>query len=338
MRRLDAVITSDHPTRRARAVAVTAGGLCAVAVAVLDYVTGNDLSLSVFYLIPVVAVTVVVSPMAGVLLSGLTAIAWTWADAFIVDSNPSVLLQAWNGLIRFCTLCFVVALLSALGRAVRQAQTSERQSKEFLAYAAHQLRTPIAGVRASAEALVLTDSASRREQLAANLTREADRLGRLVRSLLRLTRLDQGDPLEPVHCDIDLLIRTEIERVRILAPHLDVQFHTRLAAIEEFLLDPAAVAEIMTNLLDNARRHAAERLDVTLDPAPADVRISVSDDGPGLPSGAEEHAFERFVSLDGHGGSGLGLSIARSLARAQGGELLYSERGFVLTLPAARSG
>ena len=245
MRVLDAVVLRNWPGRRARAVAVTAGGACTIAIALMDYVTGIELSLSVFYLIPVVAVTAVVSPMAGILLSGATAFAWTLADAFIVDSHPSVLLQAWNGLLRFCTLCFVVALLAALGRAVREAQTSERRSKEFLAYAAHQLRTPIAGVRASAEALVLTESANRREQLASNLTLEADRLGRLVRSLLRLTRLDQGDPLQPGPCDVDQLIRTEIERARLLSPHLQVQLHVVAAPIEDVILDPIAVAEMV---------------------------------------------------------------------------------------------
>ena len=81
-----------------------------------------------------------------------------------------------------------------------------------------------------------------------------------------------------------------------------------------------------------------ERVDVTLDASSAVLRIAVSDDGLGLPAGAEEHAFERFVSLDGHGGSGLGLTIARLLARAQGGDLLYGSRRFILTLPTVRSG
>jgi signal transduction histidine kinase len=61
--------------------------------------------------------------------------------------------------------------------------------------------------------------------------------------------------------------------------------------------------------------------------------ISVHDDGPGLPEGARSAVFERFVSLDGHGGSGLGLPIARGLAEAQGGTLDYEDGSFVMRLP-----
>ena len=336
-RRLDRLVVRTGAGRRSRILAVAAAGASIFAIALMDYVTGIDLSLSVFYLIPVVAATVVVSPLAGLCLSALAAVTWTFADALIVDAHPSVLLQAWNGLLRFCTLSFVVSLLAALRRAMESSQASERRSKEFLAYAAHQLRTPVAGVRASAEALVLTESPARREQLAANLTVEANRLGRLVRSLLRLTRLDQGDPIRPVTCDVERLIRAEIERVQLLAPHLDVRLQGPPAPVDDLLLDAAAVAEIVSNLLDNARRHATDRVDVTLEASSSQLRISVGDDGLGLPAGGEERAFDRFVSLDGHGGSGLGLSIARSLAEAHGGQLVYASRRFVLALPAVPS-
>ena len=337
MRRLDGLVVPTWAGRRSRMLAIAAAGASIVAIALMDYVTGIDLSLSVFYLVPVVAGTVVASPRAGFFLSALAAVTWTLADAFIVNAHTTLLLQGWNGLLRFCTLSFVVSLLAALRRAMQQSQESEQRSKEFLAYAAHQLRTPVAGVRASAEALVLTESPARREQLAANLTVEANRLGRLVRSLLRLTRLDQGDPIQPVVCDVHGLLRAEIERVRLLAPHLDVRLQAPPTPLTGLLLDPAAVAEIVSNLLDNARRHATDRVDVILHVSSSQLRLSVGDDGPGLPTGGEERAFDRFVSLDGHGGSGLGLSIARSLAQAHGGELVYAARRFVLTLPAVQS-
>jgi two-component system, OmpR family, sensor kinase len=66
------------------------------------------------------------------------------------------------------------------------------------------------------------------------------------------------------------------------------------------------------------------------------VALRIADDGPGLPADGADRVFERFVSLDGQGGSGLGLPIARTLARAQGGELSWRDGAFVLELPALR--
>jgi signal transduction histidine kinase len=334
-RRFDALVTATRASRATQALVMAVAAVAIVVIGLTDYVTGIAVSLSVFYFIPVTAVTVAVSPAAGFGLSAIAAVAWTLADTFKIDSTP--VLQVWNGLFRFCALSFVVALLAALRRALREAQASERRSKEFLANAAHQLRTPVAAVRASAEALGLTArtaTPAQRERLASNLTIEAERMGRLVRSLLRLTRLDQGDPLEPGRCDVEQLVQVELDRLRVLAPHLDLRFERQARATWTFILDTSAVADIVANLLDNARRHASGRVDVTLEASTSQLRILVGDDGPGLPAGGEERAFDRFVSLDGQGGSGLGLSIARSLAIAQGGGLAYRARRFVVALPA----
>jgi signal transduction histidine kinase len=96
----------------------------------------------------------------------------------------------------------------------------------------------------------------------------------------------------------------------------------------------ASLAPALANLLDNARRHAAGRIELTVGTDQASqLEIRLADDGPGLPLEMAERAFERFVSLDGKGGTGLGLAIARELARAHGGELSYQGGAFVLRLP-----
>ncbi len=98
-------------------------------------------------------------------------------------------------------------------------------------------------------------------------------------------------------------------------------------------LDPQGFREIVGNLLDNARRHAVSRIEVSVDKGGDAVLVRVCDDGRGLPPGAESRAFEPFVSLDGQGGSGLGLAVSEILAQAHGGTLTYEGGAFVLRLP-----
>lgn len=226
--------------------------------------------------------------------------------------------------------------LKALEAAVAEAQEAAAASRRFLADAAHQLRSPIAGAQASVEGLLRGADPPERERLFLNLVGETARAGRLVASLLRIAHLDEGQTLFPKPCDLVALATDEADRTWALAPRLDIALHADLAPDRQPELDPEAVREILANLLDNARRYAVERIDVSLASSDAGMEVRVADDGPGLPAGMEEQAFERFVSLDPQGGSGLGLAIARSLARAHGGELTWEESGFVLRLPLAR--
>jgi signal transduction histidine kinase len=218
-------------------------------------------------------------------------------------------------------------LESALAR-VRAAQDNDRQ---FLADAAHQLRTPIAGIRACAEALLRGSEGEQAGRLFASLVRESSRLTRLEADLRTLARLDDGEQLRPRTADVVGLCKDEISRVWSLAPQLDVVL--RAPALSwPAQVDDRAVRETLANLLDNARRHAHSRIDVVITPGRDWIELRVDDDGPGVADDAVEAVFGRFVSLDGLGGSGLGLPIARDLARACGGDLSY-DRGFVLTLP-----
>lgn len=224
-------------------------------------------------------------------------------------------------------------MLDALEAALRQAKASEEQTRRFLAEAAHQLRTPIAGIQASVESLAYARTGADRDRLLANVGQEASRAGRRVAALLRMARLERGDPPARRPCDAATLCREEAERAAVLAPNLEVTAHVtdRSGTIE---VDPDAIREALANLLDNGRRHAATRIDVTFARNGDIAEVSVVDDGPGLPERVAERAFDPFVVLDGHGGSGLGLAIARGIARAHGGDLTYEEGRFVLRLPA----
>jgi PAS domain S-box-containing protein len=226
--------------------------------------------------------------------------------------------------------------LEQLQVAVQEARLSEESARRFLADAAHQLRTPLAGARACAELLLLGAAATDRDKLLATMVRETSRAGRLITALLRIARLDQGEPLPAGEVDLLALCRDEVERLSVLAPHLQVRLEPSAAPEGPLPLDAGSCQEIVGNLGDNAVRHAATAVVVTVGVSDGQVRVRVSDDGPGVPVDARDRVFERFVSLDGKGGSGLGLPIARGLARAMGGDLRYDD-GFLLTLPLTGS-
>lgn len=226
------------------------------------------------------------------------------------------------------------AMLDELEAAVRSATESDARSQRFLADAAHQLRTPIAGIRASVESLVREEDEEVRDRLLGNLVRETGRSARLLANLLTVARLDSEDARPRGPLEVGELCRAEADRTRDLAPHVTV----RCEVPDDPVVvsgDAEALREAVANLLDNARRHARGEIELRLEPDGDEVRIWIGDDGPGLPPDRADEAFERFASLDGRGGSGLGLPIARGVARAHGGDVRHvAGRGFVVVLPA----
>lgn len=219
----------------------------------------------------------------------------------------------------------------ALGVATEERERGER----FLADAAHQLRTPITGVQASAETLLRGVPPEAVETLLHSIGRESARAGRIVSNLLMLARLDRDVPIVRAPTDVAALCDEEAERARAKLTNVHIELGTTGACHEPLALDRDAVREILANLLDNARRHARSVIRVSVARFDGTVDVRVLDDGPGLDPTTAGTVFERFVALDGMGGGGLGLAIARGLARAHEGDLTYEGGAFVLSLPVA---
>jgi two-component system OmpR family sensor kinase len=216
-------------------------------------------------------------------------------------------------------------------------EASELRMRAFLADASHDLRTPIAGVIATADALLRDDpDRAERERRLVAMVREARRAGRLVDDLLLMTRLDGTDPAaalrrQPV--DLAALAEEVAATQRLLGA--DVRALTEPARVEG---DPEQLTRVLTNLADNGRR-AGRRVLITVRPAGGHAVAEVTDDGPGVPRADRDRVFERFVRLEaGPGRNGLGLPIARAVARAHGGDLTCEDAPagarFVLRMPA----
>ncbi|WP_370464447.1 ATP-binding protein [Mycolicibacterium sp. 018/SC-01/001] len=245
----------------------------------------------------------------------------------------------------------VDALQYSEHRAYQSAQAAaaaEAATRRFLADAAHELRTPIAGIHAAADQLMSAaiqhddpESARQRHRAELVLT-EARRAGRLVGDMLDLSRIDAGSPLDLQTCDLVALADAERDRSAVLAPGLQIR-RTGDQTLP-VVADPMRIAQILANVVDNARRHtpAGGVIDIDVRRMGDRAVLTVTDTGPGVPDDQRERIFERLVRLDDardrdRGGAGLGLPIARALARAHGGDLVNVAHRpgarFVLTLP-----
>ncbi len=224
------------------------------------------------------------------------------------------------------------------------AREAEVRLRAFLSDAAHELRTPVAGIRAAADTLVRADlDGPEREMLAAHVAREASRASRLVDDLLLMARVDRGLELAPTRVDLRRLVAAETARAQLVHPALRLEESVPDAAVPAHV-DVDRFAKVLSNLVENAARATAGRGRVLLElrDAGAEAVISVQDDGPGVPATERHRIFERLVRLDAAraaGGAGLGLPIARGIARAHGGDVRCEPSTvgarFTVTVPTA---
>ncbi|GLW24978.1 hypothetical protein Mame01_50200 [Microbispora amethystogenes] len=202
----------------------------------------------------------------------------------------------------------------------------DRQRRDLVANVSHELRTPIAGLQAVLENVVDGVSPPDLDTLGTALA-QTQRLGRLVAQLLDLSRLDSGARLiEPEDLDLASLCRQAVSEASIARD--DVTVESAVPPGTVLAADPALLAQVLANLLDNAVRHSPPggRVRVETRAAGPVLEISVIDDGPGIPPGERTRVFERFSRLDAGraadaGGAGLGLAIAKEIAELHGGTI-----------------
>lgn len=227
--------------------------------------------------------------------------------------------------------------------AARAARLAEEDMRRFLADAAHELRTPVAGISALVQSLQ-RDAEHRPDRVARwseLLVGESSRASRLVGDMLDSVRAENTSDLDATDIDLVEITRRTAERAALLMP--DIRFDVDAAQPVPVRVDVGRIEQILSNVLDNAGRFTPSggtiRVAVGRD---THAFITVDDEGPGVAEADRERIFERLVRLNSardraSGGVGLGLSIARTLARAHGGELVCltgpSGARFRLTLP-----
>jgi len=280
----------------------------------------------------------------------------TWRVALYQPEGASprgdVRRQAMLFMAAFCLLLVVIALgLGATYRVVRRESEMARLKSDFVANVSHDLKTPLSLIRMFGETLELgrvPDEPTRREYYAV-ITRESERLTRLIDNVLDFSRIEGGrqrydigpHPVEP-------LIHEVLDAFRYPLSQRGFRLDVTVAPdLPHALMDPDAIKQALANLVDNALKYSTERrrLGVGARREGRWVVIEVADEGVGIPPGEVERIFEKFYRIgrsetQGTRGSGVGLALVKHIAEAHGGHVRVESRPgqgsrFALFLPIA---
>lgn len=237
----------------------------------------------------------------------------------------------------------VLIVLQDISEEVR----SRKARKEFVAHASHELKSPVASLKALAEAVVEAQSHDPEEAalLSRRLLEEADRLGELVVDLLDLSRLEDPEHMVREPLDLSSVLSSELEGVEGVAAEAGSLLKDAIEPGLEIRGDEQQIRLLIRNLLDNAIRYtpAGGTVTVQAETTGDRVTLSVEDTGIGIPREAQQRVFERFYRIDRarsreRGGSGLGLAIVKHVAEQHDATVsLRSEVGrgstFTVSLP-----
>lgn len=226
-------------------------------------------------------------------------------------------------------------LALAFNEVLGRVDSALEQQRRFTADASHELRTPVALIRAEAEVALSSGDATDGEYRAAlEATRDGSRqLSRIVEDLFLLARADAGQTLVvPQQMRLDDMVRSTIQSLRPLADAKGIALETRPLPVVVYRGDEGLLRRALANLVDNAIKYSSRgaRVEIKLEPAGDAYVITVTDSGPGIAPKDQPHLFERFYRGDSSrahaetaasAGAGLGLAIARDVAELHGGTL-----------------
>lgn len=228
----------------------------------------------------------------------------------------------------------IARVIHVLNRMMDRLEASFHQATRFSADASHELKTPLAVMQGELEnALQAARPGSSEQQLFGNLLEETQRLKTITRSLLLLAQADAGQlklALEPV--DLSAELENMIEDARVLAADSRLQFDVQLPPQVRIKADRPLLHTALFNLISNAIKYNEPdgKIEIRLESADDRITLTIGNTGPGIPPAEQSKIFERFFRVSRATGSrvegiGLGLSLAREIVRAHGGELSLRE-------------
>jgi two-component system OmpR family sensor kinase len=230
-------------------------------------------------------------------------------------------------------------------------ETAVEQQRQFMADASHELRTPVTIARTAARVALQqpTRTESEYRETLEIVEQETIRLSRIVDDMFTLTRADAGNyPVRTTPMYLDEVVDEVVRAARVVAETRDVSITVECLPSAAFTGDEELIRRLIVNVLDNAIRYSPAKgtVRVALDRAGDVYAVSVSDQGPGIAAEAQARIFERFYRVDtarthdgvSDGGAGLGLALARWIAKVHGGDVTLAASSrlgstFVITLP-----
>jgi signal transduction histidine kinase len=234
-------------------------------------------------------------------------------------------------------------LARTLNEMLDRLETSASAQQRFVADASHELRTPIANIRAAVEVAAAHPDIADWHQVADDVLEQGQRMERLTDDLLVLART--GGSVPPMRIELVALAQLVAAELRGPAP-VNVRLVSVAIADATVAGDRQQLATVLSNLIGNAVRHARSRVTIAVTAGSTWVELRVGDDGPGIAHDDRESAFEPFVRLDQHrdrhdGGAGLGLAIARQIVKAHHGSIRVTDNEpgalFIVRLPLSGS-
>ena len=227
-----------------------------------------------------------------------------------------------------------VASYALASAALRPLALAREREERFAADIAHEMRTPLGAIASVAQAAIGGDAAQTQNALA-TIARRAIESGALVGDLLTLARTSGADALECEPVDLAGVLGRVCHDAAAASPQIAFETNTSSTIVAG---DERRLAQLMRNLLDNARERARSRVTIELACAGGQARLTVDDDGPGVPPELESRLFDRFAKGEDSRGTGLGLAICRWVARAHGGEIEHAGGArFIVRIPLLSS-
>jgi signal transduction histidine kinase len=311
------------------------GFALAILLSLFDYLTGPELSFSIFYLIPVSMISWLAGRRCGIVMSITSGLLWFAVDSLSGHSYSHPAVPYWNAAVRLGFFLIVTFAVAAL-------RSAEERREELGHFIVHDLRAPLSNVMTGLQTLqeIGGDTQDKTQtDLVVMCLISCRRMLTLINSLLDLAQLESGRmALVQSDQDVQALVDASLQQVAVWAERNRVTLASHLdPGVSTVYADPMMTVRVLVNLLSNAIKFSKPGSVVTVRAAPAEadkIAFSVIDQGQGIPQAWAGKVFDKFVNkadtrkVMGSVGSGLGLAFCRLAVEAQGGRIwLESEEG-----------